>query len=128
MGGNKDNPTYEDVCYKNTGHTETVEIVFDPAKTSYEELARFFFEIHDPTQLNRQGPDVGDQYRSAVFYTNDDQKMTTGKLIGILKNKGYEVVTEVVDAGSFWDAEEYHQDYYKNSGKAPYCHFYEKRF
>lgn len=128
MGGNTENPSYKDVCYKGTGHAEAVEVVFDPNKTNYETLAKYFFEIHDPTQLNRQGPDVGDQYRSAVFYTSEAQKATTQKLIGILKDKGYKVVTEVVPATKFWPAEDYHQDYYENNGKEPYCHFYTKRF
>jgi peptide methionine sulfoxide reductase msrA/msrB len=128
MGGHTNNPTYKQVCEGNTGHAETVEIVFDPTKTDYEKLAKFFFEIHDPTQLDRQGPDVGDQYRSAVFYTNDSQKQIALKLIDILKSKGYKVVTEVTKANTFWEAENYHQDYYKNTGKTPYCHVYRKKF
>ncbi len=128
MGGQTENPTYREVCYNKTGHAETVEVVFDPAKTSFETLARYFFEIHDPTQRDRQGPDIGNQYRSAVFYTSGAQKETAEKLIRILKNKGLEVVTAVVKAGTFWEAEEYHQDYYEKTGKTPYCHFYRKRF
>jgi peptide methionine sulfoxide reductase msrA/msrB len=128
MGGRTENPTYKEVCYENTGHAEVVEVVFDPNKVSYEILARLFFEIHDPTQLNRQGPDVGAQYRSAVFYTSEEQKSTTEELIGILKDKGFNVVTEVSPAGTFWPAEEYHQDYYDTNGKLPYCHAYQKRF
>ena len=128
MGGNKANPTYKDVCTGTTGHAEAVEVEYDPAVTDYEKVARFFFEIHDPTQVNRQGPDVGDQYRSVVFYTDDIQKQIAEKLIGILKSKGFEVATEVVKADRFWEAEDYHQDYYDATGKAPYCHFYRKRF
>jgi peptide methionine sulfoxide reductase msrA/msrB len=128
MGGRTKNPTYKQVCYENTGHAEVVEVVFDPKKTSYETLARLFFEIHDPTQKNRQGPDIGNQYRSAVFYTNNDQKETAEKLIAILKGKGYNPVTEVVPGDMFWVAEDYHQDYYDNTGKQPYCHIYQKRF
>lgn len=128
MGGHTDDPSYKDVSYKNTGHAETVAVEFDPTKTDFETLARYFFEIHDPTQVNRQGPDVGDQYRSAIFYTDDAQKATTEKLIGILKDKGYDVVTEVAPAGKFYTAEEYHQDYYEHKGSTPYCHFYTKRF
>jgi peptide methionine sulfoxide reductase msrA/msrB len=128
MGGRTKNPTYKQVCYENTGHAEVVEVVFDPKKTSYETLARLFFEIHDPTQKNRQGPDIGDQYRSAVFYTNNEQKETAEKLIALLKGKGYNPVTEVVPADTFWVAEDYHQDYYDNTGKQPYCHIYQKRF
>ncbi len=128
MGGRTESPTYEDVCRGNTGHAETVEIVFDPTRTSLEKLARFFFEIHDPTQLNRQGPDVGSQYRSAVFYVNDAQKKIVAQLIEILKSRGYKVVTQLAPAEKFWPAEDYHQDYYERTGKAPYCHFYQKRF
>jgi len=128
MGGRTKNPTYKQVCYENTGHAEVVEVVFDPKKISYETLARLFFEIHDPTQINRQGPDIGDQYRSAVFYTNNEQKETVEKLIALLKGKGYNPVTEVVPADTFWVAEDYHQDYYNNTGKQPYCHIYQKRF
>jgi len=128
MGGPTENPTYEEVCRHGTGHAETVEVEFNPSKTDYETLARLFFEIHDPTQLNRQGPDFGDQYRSAIFYANDAQKQIAEKLIGILKSKGRKVVTEVTRAGPFWVREEYHQDYYDRTGKQPYCHIYTKRF
>lgn len=128
MGGRVENPTYKQVSYENTGHAETVEVEFDPSKISYEELAKFFFEIHDPTQQDRQGPDIGAQYRSAVFYTSGQQKKTTEKLIGILKDKGYDVVTEVVKADKFYPAEDYHQDYYEGNGKTPYCHVHQKKF
>lgn len=128
MGGQKDNPSYKEVSYTNTGHTETVEVIFDPAATTFEDVAKFFFEIHDPTQVDRQGPDVGNQYRSAVFYSDEDQKQVTLDLIGILKDRGYDVVTEVAEAKTFWPAEDYHQDYYANNGKTPYCHFHTKKF
>lgn len=128
MGGHKDNPTYREVCEGNTGHAETMEVVFDPSVTSYETLARLFFEIHDPTQISRQGPDIGDQYRSAVFYTDETQKQTIEMLIKILKDKGYKVATELNPAGTFWEAEDYHQDYYLNKGGQPYCHSYQERF
>lgn len=127
-GGHVDNPTYQQVCAGNTGHYEAIEIVFDPSKTSFEEVAKLFFEIHDPTQWNHQGPDQGEQYRSAVFYRNEDQKKTTEKLVALLKAKGYKVVTEIKPAGKFWKAEAYHQDYYKHKGSEPYCHGYVKRF
>ena len=128
MGGHKSNPTYKEVCRGTTGHAETLEVVYDPSVTSFEELAKLFFETHDPTQLNRQGPDIGQQYRSAIFYTDDQQKETAEKLINILKEKDYKVVTEVIKADKFWEAEEYHQLYYdKNNGK-PYCHIYKKIF
>jgi peptide methionine sulfoxide reductase msrA/msrB len=128
MGGNKKNPTYEQVCSGKTGHYEAIEVVFDPSKTSYEKLAKLFFEIHDPTQTDGQGPDKGEQYQSVVFYTNEEQKKTTEKLIKILKDKGYKVVTQLVPATTFWKAEDYHQDYYEKNGKQPYCHVYQKRF
>jgi len=128
IGGHKDHPTYEEVCSGTTGHYEAVEVVFDPSQTNYETVARMFFEIHDPTQWNRQGPDRGEQYRSAVFYLNEEQKKTAEKLIGLLKDKGLKVVTEVRPATTFWKAENYHQDYYENKGSLPYCHGYVKRF
>lgn len=128
MGGKTENPSYKDVCDHGTGHAEAVEVEFDPSKTNFETLAKLFFEIHDPTQLNRQGPDYGDQYRSAVFYANENQKQVTEKLVGILKGKGLNVVTELSPAGKFWVGEGYHQDYYGKNGKEPYCHVYTKRF
>ncbi|CAG0908502.1 unnamed protein product, partial [Cyprideis torosa] len=111
-GGHVENPTYREVCNKTTGHYEAVEVVFDPAKISYEELAILFFETHDPEQKNGQGPDIGPQYRSAIFYENDNQKKTAEKLIGILEGKGYDIATAVLPAAKFWPAELYHQDYY----------------
>jgi peptide methionine sulfoxide reductase msrA/msrB len=127
-GGTKSNPTYKEVCSHTTGHVEAIKVTFDPQKTSYEALARLFFEIHDPTQANGQGPDIGPQYLSVVFYADDNQKAVTEKLIGILKQKGYKVVTKVLPATTFWPAETYHQDYYEKTGGAPYCHVYAKRF
>lgn len=128
IGGHTKNPTYEEVCSKTTGHAEAVEVVYDPAKTDYETLARLFFEIHDPTQVDRQGPDIGEQYRSEVFYLNDEQKQIAEKLIHDLKGKGYKVATKVTKATEFYKAEKYHQDYYINKGTLPYCHGYTKRF
>lgn len=127
-GGHKDNPTYQEVCNGTTGHIEAIEIAFDPEKTTYETLAKLFFEIHDPTQANGQGPDIGEQYLSVVFYANDAQKQTAEKLIQILKDKGYNVVTELRPASTFWPAEDYHQDYYAKKNGTPYCHAYKKRF
>ncbi len=128
MGGAGEEPTYEQVVSGTTGHLETVEVEYDSEKVTYEELARFFFEIHDPTQENRQGPDVGEQYTSAVFYGSGEEKETAERLIGILKDRGYDVVTEVLPAGTFWKAEDYHQDYYERRGQKPYCHVYKRRF
>ena len=127
-GGHTQRPTYQQVCSGKTGHAEAVEILFDPAKVSYEQLTRRFFEIHDPTQRNRQGPDLGSQYRSAIFYTNDEQKKTAERLIDLLRQRGYDVVTEVSPAKTFWAAEDYHQDYLtKHPGRAS-CHAAVDRF
>ncbi|MCR9012097.1 bifunctional methionine sulfoxide reductase B/A protein [Gabonibacter sp. KD22] len=128
IGGETDHPTYEDVCRKNTGHAEAVRVVFDASQTTYEALAKLFFEIHDPTQLDRQGPDRGEQYRSEIFYMNPQQKEVAEKLIEQLKTKGYPVVTLVSPAATFWPAEDYHQNYYNRKGSLPYCHGYTKRF
>lgn len=128
IGGHKENPTYQEVCADVTGHAEAVEVIYDPSKTNFETLAKLFFETHDPGQLNRQGPDIGTQYRSGVFYLNDEQKKITEKLIADLKAKGYKVVTEVTKATKFYLAEEYHQNYYIRKEKKPYCHFYRQKF
>ena len=127
-GGKTANPTYKEVCTGRTGHAEAMEVTFDPSVVTYETLAKLFFEIHDPTQSDRQGPDVGTQYRSAVFYSDDQQKQVAESLIAQLKGKGYNVVTEVSKAGVFWPAEDYHQEYYEKTGHQPYCHVYQKRF
>ena len=113
-GGNVDNPTYDQVCSHTTGHAETVQIEFDPSKVSYDELLDIFFENHDPTQLNRQGLDVGDSYRSVVFYHNDTQKNKAQAKIKELSKKGKysdPVITQVAPAKTFWHAEDYHQQY-----------------
>ncbi len=127
-GGQKENPTYEEVYVHSTGHAEAVEVTYDPSVTSYEEVTRLFFEIHDPTQVDRQGSDVGSQYRSEIFYFNDRQKAIAERLIQEMISKGYKVVTKVTKATEFWKAEEYHQDYYAKTGNLPYCHQYTKRF
>ncbi len=127
-GGNVKNPTYEEVCSGRTGHAEAVEVIFDTSLISYKELTKFFLEIHDPTQSNRQGPDIGTQYRSEIFYVNDTQKKEAQELLDILRNKGYKVATGVTKASQFYKAEKYHQDYYDRKGSQPYCHSYVKRF
>jgi peptide methionine sulfoxide reductase msrA/msrB len=127
-GGHVKNPSYREVCTGNTGHAEAVKITYDPAKTSYEKLLRLFLEIHDPTQIGGQGPDLGDQYRSEIFYLNENQKEIAERDINILKDKGVKVATAVTKASEFFPAETYHQDYYFNNGKVPYCHAYKKRF
>ncbi len=127
-GGHVDHPTYKQVCTGRTGHAEAVEVIYDPSKTSYEKLAKLFFETHDFTQLDRQGPDIGKQYRSAIFYLNDEQKRIAEQLVQQLRHMGYDVKTEITRAGTFWPAEDYHQDYYNKTGKTPYCHIYRPIF
>jgi peptide methionine sulfoxide reductase msrA/msrB len=127
-GGHVKNPSYKEVSSGRTGHAEAVKIIYDPKKTTYENLVKLFLEIHDPTQVDRQGPDIGEQYRSEIFYMNDQQKATAEKFLNILKTKGYKVATQVAAASEFYPAEDYHQDYYFNNGKVPYCHTYTKRF
>jgi peptide methionine sulfoxide reductase msrA/msrB len=127
-GGTVKNPTYEEVCTGNTGHAESVKIVYDPQKTTYEKLLRLFLDIHDPTQVGGQGPDIGDQYRSEIFYLNEDQKKTAENDLNILRSKGYKIATAVTKASEFYPAEAYHQDYYFKNGKAPYCHKFTERF
>jgi len=124
MGGHVENPTYEQVCQKNTGHLETTEIVFDPAVTSYEEMVKLFFETHNFTQVNGQGSDIGPQYLSCIFYSDPTEKAVAKKYIDILTEKGYKVATMLKPASTFWKAENYHQQYYKHKGGKPYCHKY----
>jgi peptide methionine sulfoxide reductase msrA/msrB len=127
-GGTKANPTYKEVCTGTTGHAESVEVFYDPSLTDYETLAKLFFETHDFTQVNRQGPDIGEQYRSMIFYIDNDQKLIAEKLIKILTDKGYNVATKLQQASTFWVAEDYHQEYYNKNGGTPYCHVYRKIF
>jgi peptide methionine sulfoxide reductase msrA/msrB len=128
IGGTIKNPSYKDVCTGNTGHAEAVKVAYDPEKTTYETLLKLFLEIHDPTQIGGQGPDIGNQYRSEIFYLNDDQKKIAEKLLNVLKDKGYKTATILTKASEFYPAEAYHQDYYSKTGKVPYCHAYTKRF
>ena len=127
-GGETENPEYGQVCLGTTGHAEAVEVKFDNSETTFEELARLFFEIHDPTTPDRQGVDVGSQYRSAVFYTSDEQLETLQKLMDELRENGYEPVTQLEPLNEFWPAEDYHQDYYSKSGGSSMCHVRTDRF
>lgn len=127
-GGEEPYPTYEDVRSHQTSHLEAVLVEYDEEVVTYEELCKLFFEIHDPGQLDGQGPDKGQQYLSGIFYTDSNQKNVTEKLISILKNNGYEVNTRIETLGDFWIAEQYHQNYYANTGGNPYCHFRTKKF
>ena len=127
-GGHFENPTYEDVCSGKTGHAECVQVIFDPAKTNYETLLQLYFNTHDPTQIDRQGPDIGEQYRGAIFYTSQAQKQKADELIIELYKKGYDIATEVTAFQKFYPAEDYHQNYYTVHNKVPYCHVYKDKF
>lgn len=125
-GGHTANPTYRSVCTKTTGHAEAVEIVFDPNVVSYRRLLEFFFQIHDPTTVDRQGNDIGDSYRSEIFYTNDAQKQMAEKTIDDVNASGIwpgPVVTKVTPAPTFWEAEPEHQDYLVRHPNGYTCHF-----
>lgn len=128
MGGYTKNPTYEEVCKLNTGHVETTKVVYDPKQVTYEDLVKLFFETHDFTQVGGQGPDIGEQYRSVIFYNSEEQKEVAEKYIKILTDKGYKVATSLEPAQIFWEAEDYHQQYYDKKGGKPYCHIYKKVF
>jgi peptide methionine sulfoxide reductase msrA/msrB len=121
-------PIYQAIFEGNSGHFEALRIVYDPALLSYESLLKYFFEIHDPSQTNGQGPDFGQQYQSAIFYYDEEQRKKAEDLITDLKERGYSVATQLFSVSTFWKAESYHQHYYEKTGKDPYCHFYTKRF
>ncbi|HUF61371.1 MAG TPA: peptide-methionine (S)-S-oxide reductase MsrA [Verrucomicrobiales bacterium] len=124
MGGRVKNPTYQQVSAGTTGHAEVVQVTFDPAKISFEKLLEYFWKLHDPTTLNRQGADVGTQYRSAIFYHSAEQKEAAVKSKRLLEEKGdYDdrVVTEITEASEFYRAEDYHQDFYRLNRDYPYC-------
>ena len=126
MGGSQPNPSYKDVCTGSTGHVEVVQVTFDPAETSFEEILEVFFATHDPTTWDRQGNDVGSQYRSVVFYHSDEQRKTTEEMIRRLGSEGIwkdPIVTEVRPATTFYEAEDYHQEYLRNNPNQPYCMF-----
>lgn len=124
IGGDTEDPTYEEVCSGTTGHAEAVRVVYDPEVVSYRELLEVLFAIHDPTTVDRQGPDIGSQYRSAVFYHNEGQRETVEEYIKELEGDVYDgIVTEVSSANEheFYEAEDYHQDYYEKNPNQPYC-------
>jgi peptide-methionine (S)-S-oxide reductase len=124
MGGSLNNPTYKDVCTDRTGHAEVVEVAFDPTKVSYEDVLKVFWVCHDPTQMNRQGPDVGTQYRSVIFYHSPEQQAAAVTSKESLERSGAfprPIVTQIVPAADFWRAEEYHQQYLEKRGLAS-CH------
>lgn len=125
MGGNVKDPTYEQVCNGDTGHAEVVQVVFDPKKISYEKILAWFWDLHDPTTLNRQGNDVGTQYRSVIFYHSDaQQKVAEASKVAAAKNQKDPIVTEITKAAVFYPAPQYHQDYYsQNKSKNPYCKY-----
>jgi len=123
-GGKTENPTYDEVCTGNTGHAEVAQITFDPSKISYDSLLSVFWEAHDPTSLNRQGADVGTQYRSAIFYHSPQQKEAAERsLKNAQKSFDGPIVTEIRPLMKFFKAENYHQDYFRNHPNAPYCVF-----
>jgi methionine-S-sulfoxide reductase len=122
-GGRTKNPTYKDVCYTDSGHVEVVRVTFDPRAVSYEQLVDTFFRLHDPTQVNGQGPDLGEQYRSVIYYYSPEQRQTAEGVRERRKSKHKKpIVTTVEPAQEFYLAEEYHQKYYEKTGKQPYCH------
>ena len=125
MGGESSNPTYEQICEGKTGHAEVVQVVFDPAKIDYETILAWFWDLHDPTQLNRQGNDVGTQYRSVIFYENEEQKMTAERSQSAAQeNFDQPIVTEIVPVMTFFPAENYHQNYYfLNKTRNSYCQY-----
>jgi len=125
QGGHVKNPTYKQVCGGDTGHAEVVQVEFDPASVSFDRLLETFWQMHDPTSLNRQGADEGTQYRSAIFYYSEEQKKTAEKSRKELESSGHygkkPVVTEITAAKEFYPAEDYHNDYFKSNSNAPYC-------
>jgi len=125
-GGHVKNPSYKEVCTGSTGHAEAVKVVYDPAVITYPEILEIFFKTHDPTTLNRQGNDVGTQYRSVIFYTDNNQKDTATEIKRKLQQEGIwnnPVVTEIVEFEVFYPAEDYHDDYYERNQSQPYCNF-----
>lgn len=127
-GGHIAEPSYEQVCSGTSGHYEAARVLFDPTKTTYHDIIKRFFEIHDPSQSDGQGPDIGQQYESAIFYYNEEQRSSAHDLIVQLQQKGIQVATKFLPVQIFWPAENYHQDYYAKHHKIPYCHRPVERF
>lgn len=128
MGGKTEDPTYKEVCSGTTGHIETVEVIFNKDITSFEKLLKLYYETHDFEQIGGQGPDIGEQYQSVVFFTSGDQKQMVEKYKDILSSMGYKPATQLIPAPEFWTAEDYHQEYYDRKNGVPYCHAYKKIF
>lgn len=127
-GGHINNPIYDDVKKQITGHLEVVRVVWDSEKQNLETILKTFFEIHDPEQIDGQGPDIGNQYLSAIFYYDNNQKQSAENIMNLLTNNGYKLATQLRTAEPFWIGEKYHRDYYNQKGTLPYCHGYTKRF
>jgi peptide methionine sulfoxide reductase msrA/msrB len=127
-GGKTENPSYNEVCSGKTDHAEAIEVIYDPAKTSFETLAKQFFEIHNPALIVSKSNEKRSQYRSAIFYLNEEQKTIAKKLVSLLIEKKYEVATEITEAENFYEAEEYHQGYYNKKGRDDYGNRYKKKF
>lgn len=127
-GGTIENPTYDQVSRGTSGHVEAVIVYYDPELTDYRTLAKHFFEIHDPEQTDGQGPDIGSQYLSVIYYADNQEQRIARELIGILTSEGYDVATSVRERKPFYPAEAYHQDYYQTKRTLPYCHAYTPRF
>ncbi len=127
-GGPEENPTYPQVKAHETHHVEAIEVTYDAEQVSYTDLCKLFFEIHDPAQVDGIGPDLGPQYRSEIFYLNEEQKREAEAVIALLREKGHEVNTKLRPAERFWLAEEYHQHYYDKTGGEPYCHIRVRKF
>lgn len=128
MGGHIEHPTYKQVCEGNTGHLEVTQVEYDSTHTTFGDLVKLFFETHDFTQTNGQGPDIGEQYLSCIFFSTPEEKAIAEEHIQLLTEKGYKVATMLKPASTFWKAEEYHQQYYEHKGSRPYCHAYKKIF
>ncbi len=127
-GGKNPYPTYEQICNGSTGHFEAIRIIYDPTQITFCDVVKYFFEIHDPTQSNGQGPDLGQQYLSVIFYYDQAQKKVAEIVKSQLEKMGLSIATQILPVTTFWPAEEYHQNYYEKTGKQPYCHHYVKRF